>query len=499
MRSSRRLLALVGLLFAPLSGCVTWPASLAPASPSRPWAPHSRARAALATRAAREFTVPADPALPWPTRRAALDTTHVYTLAELIDFAESANPDTRIAWEQARQAALAVGISWAEYLPVLSAGVLGGYQHTNFPLPLAINAKGSFAVDNFELVPSLALKWLLFDFGGRVSLVQSARQLSVAANATFTGVHQKLILDVAKAFYKLNAARGQAAVAREALTHAERMAEAVQERRARGLATVVESTHAKREVVQAQYDAAQADAVEVDSYAELLEAMGADPSLQIRVEDNASHPLPRGIDQRVDRYVQSALRTRPDLVAAVARIRAADAKVVAAKSAFFPKVGVAGALSEEVLGTSIEGSRFFEQTLPTASALVQLDWTLFDGGIHYAQLKIAESQRAEAEDALLRLQDHAVRQVIAAYNAVRTGLKRYQAAEALAGAADVAEDAAEGAYDHGVGTYTEAMNAQTARAQAHSAKEQAYAEVLTAAATLAFASGGLTSARALHP
>lgn len=499
MVSLRRWGALIALIVAPLSGCITWPASLAPASPSQPWRPGARAHGHATAAGPRAFTVPADPALPWPRRRVAIDPAHVYTLAELIDIAESANPDTRVAWEQARQAALAVGISWAEYLPVLSATVLGGYQRTNFPLPLAVDDKGYFRVDAFELVPTLAFKWLLFDFGGRVALVQSAKQLSVAANAAFTGVHQKLILDVAKAFYKLNAARGKVAVEREALAHAEHMAEAVESRRARGLATVVESTHARREVVQAQYDLAQANAIEADSYAELLEAVGADPSLPIRVEDNASHPLPQGLARRVDRYVQSALRSRPDILAALSRIRAADAKVVAAKSAFFPKLGVVGALGYEVLGASIEGSRFFEQALPTASALLQLEWKLFDGGVSYAQLAIARSQRAEAEAALLRLQDHAVRQVIAAYNEVMTGLKRYQAAEALARAADVAEDAAAGAYANGVGTYTEAINAQTARAQAHAAREQAYAEVLTAAATLAFASGGLTSARALTP
>ena len=42
--------------------------------------------------------------------------------------AQTLNPDTRVAWERARQAALAVGIVKALYLPALSAIAVGGGQ-----------------------------------------------------------------------------------------------------------------------------------------------------------------------------------------------------------------------------------------------------------------------------------------------------------------------------------------------------------------------------------
>ena len=60
---------------------------------------------------------------------------HVYDLAELIDIAQRLNPDTRIAWEEAKQAAFAVGLAEANYLPQLSADVLSGYQVTPLPVP----------------------------------------------------------------------------------------------------------------------------------------------------------------------------------------------------------------------------------------------------------------------------------------------------------------------------------------------------------------------------
>src|SRR6202040_3093649 len=43
----------------------------------------------------------------------------IYGLAELIDMAERNNPETRVAWERARQAAAAVGLSESAYYPFL--------------------------------------------------------------------------------------------------------------------------------------------------------------------------------------------------------------------------------------------------------------------------------------------------------------------------------------------------------------------------------------------
>src|SRR6267142_2684913 len=43
-----------------------------------------------------------------------------YELAELIDLAERINPETKVAWEQARQAASAVGLAQSQYYTVLA-------------------------------------------------------------------------------------------------------------------------------------------------------------------------------------------------------------------------------------------------------------------------------------------------------------------------------------------------------------------------------------------
>src|SRR6516165_7133687 len=76
----------------------------APPSPVRPWAPpalpryEGELRQYEPTDAERRY-------LP------AIDPRKTYNLAELIDIAERSNPETRVAWERARQAAAAVGLT----------------------------------------------------------------------------------------------------------------------------------------------------------------------------------------------------------------------------------------------------------------------------------------------------------------------------------------------------------------------------------------------------
>ena len=48
-----------------------------------------------------------------------MDESRLYSLPQLIDLAQRSNPDTRVAWEQARQAALAVGMAESLELSVL--------------------------------------------------------------------------------------------------------------------------------------------------------------------------------------------------------------------------------------------------------------------------------------------------------------------------------------------------------------------------------------------
>jgi hypothetical protein len=213
--------AMAFALAAALAACATDELKRAPVSPDQPWTvPEDsdyvkalREAAGEATpRASQQSPDAAAPATPAPAitaqppavpppderksdaapqNRVLLEAGHRYTLPELIDLAERHHPETREAWEKARQAALSVGLAEHTYLPELAIFVLGGYQRTPFPVPQTMAPAGFITFTTAEVVPALTAKWLLFDFGQREAKVREAEAKSFSANVTFTEAHEK--------------------------------------------------------------------------------------------------------------------------------------------------------------------------------------------------------------------------------------------------------------------------------------------------------------------
>ncbi len=428
-----------------------------------------------------------------------INPTHVYSLVELIDIAERRNETTRIAWEQARQAAINVGIARAAYLPSLTASAIGGYQHIALPFPSNFVPRGYITAQTEEFLPELAIRYLLFDFGSREATVEAARQLSLAADITFTDAHQRLIFNVARAYFSLDGADAQLRAARQALADAQAVQQSAEAMYGRGLATIVAVQLARRDTAQAQYNLAQATTAQHDATYGLLAAMELPPTTQLHVADSSDRPLPERTRSAVQEVLRDALRQRPDLLAEVARLRATDANIALARSAFYPKVSVSANVLPNIGQISVDGAPYLGIKQPQGGIFLHFDWPLYQGGLLENQLRSAQSQHAAAEDALQERRNQALREVALAYDQLDTGLQQYSAAVALRTAADAAFSSASDAFAHGVGTITDAVSAETALAAARAAVAQAHAQSLINAAALAFATGSLTSSAAFNP
>src|SRR5438874_2885599 len=152
--------------------------------------------------------------------RVSINPRKTYNLAELIDIAERNNPDTRVAWERARQAAAAVGLSESAYYPYLAASAVAGYDRAFIPFPsLRVNEKkllanpslsdvtitggGSLVAATRVSRAELNAKWLLLDFVERSAVVAAAMERLLMATAGFNWTHVKLVFQVTDRLYKL--------------------------------------------------------------------------------------------------------------------------------------------------------------------------------------------------------------------------------------------------------------------------------------------------------
>jgi outer membrane protein TolC len=187
------------------------------------------------------------------------------------------------------------------------------------------------------------------------------------------------------------------------------------------------------------------------------------------------------------------LRQRPDLVAAVARLRATDQGIALARSAFLPKLSVSGNVQGNVGQIGVDNLPYDSVAQPQWGVFLHFDVPLYQGGLLQNRLREAESRQAEAADAVQEARGQALREVALAYDQLDTGLLQYDASSALLTAARTAFNAARESYAHGVGTFTDAATAEAALAGARATLARAHTQSLVNAAGLAFATGALNA------
>jgi outer membrane protein TolC len=498
MRPRKSVLALCLPLL--LAGCATSAIEMAPERPDRPWTPAVTPGGEIVAGSpsrgstAGGYVLPANPALGVLPPPPSMDTAKLYSLAELIDIAESANPKTRIAWDEARRAALAAGIAESTYLPKITVTAVGGYQHSN-------GATGSESLRG--TVAAASLLWLLFDFGERQAVVESARQASVVSNIAFTASHQQLIYDVSVAFYAYAAAQAGLETASASLKNADAVRAAAEDRYKHGIGTLIEVAQARQAVAQAKLALVQATGGAQDSYLALITAMGISPLTKIKIADVSGRKLSASMVAPVETIISQALARRPDVLSAYAAEKASLANVRAAKAEFMPKVFVSATGSHNSGTLRVTGLPGLGGESPTMNIdsnrtggiiVAGVTVPLFDGGRRAAQLDQARAAADSAKARLTQAQDDAVREIAVADNALRTSLESVAAAGALVEAAQTTFDAALGAYRSGVGSSTDVTIAETQLLQAKNAATNAYSTALSSAATLALAAGSLGSA-----
>jgi len=441
------------------------------------------------------------------TSRVSINPRKIYGLAELIDIAQRNNPETRVAWERARQAAAAVGLSESAYYPYLAASAAAGYDRAFIPFPtLAVNPKqlinrglgaaqitggGSLVTEARLYRGELNAKWLLLDFGERTAVVRASRERLMMANVGFNGTHQKIVFQVTDRFYKLGTARQQVLVSQSAVEAARTVEQAVQARVDNGLATKPELLQAVQQTAQSEFDVEATTGAESDARVALVESIGILPTVPLKVADLDPSSSVSEVDRSVNKLIEEALVQRPDLVAKLANVHAKEDDIRKVKAEYYPQVAFSGHASETELDVSIKNSPYFGDTRPTFGALLTMELPIFDGFARDREMDVAKAELRAAESELAGARDTAVREVWKAYTDFRTALRKQDSAVKLVTASQNAFDAVLDSYEHGLSTYPEILNAQRNLTAARSVNHDTRAAIYTAAAALALSTGEL--------
>ena len=312
-------------------------------------------------------------------------------------------------------------------------------------------------------------------FGKLHSLARASLQQYFATEAAARATRLTLVSDVADAYVTLASDRSLLAIAVATEVSAQRSVDLTRARLDGGVAPRTDVRQAESVLYQAKVDRANTTtlvAQDRNALELLVGAPVADADLPtgIAAVEKQIAAVPAGVDSRI-------LLRRPDVVQAEFGLRAANARIGAARANFFPTISLTAAagFASTALTALFTGGAFSWSVAPSATL------PLFDGGANRGNLAYAKAQRDLAVGTYRKTVQTAFREVADAL--ARRGTIDAQAAaqiayEASATDADTLENAR---YQGGIDPY---LNVLVTQRTLYSARQATAAAQLLRAQSL---------------
>jgi len=387
-------------------------------------------------------------------------------LAGVVNLALCQSPQTREVWASARAQAAQVGVNQAGYLPNLNASFSGSQNSPG-------NSQRSIA---------LSLSYLLYDFGARAANLESARQLLLAASATQNNTVQTVFLAAVQSYYQVQATQAAVDAALESERAAKQSFAAAEGRYLAGSATPADKLSAQTAYSQATLNRITAQGSMKISHGTLANLLGLDANQTVTLIAANANPLNQNFEQDIAGLIEQARQRRPDLQAAAAQVKAAEASVDAARAAGRPTISLTASTNQNNNGG-----------LATHGSTVGVNLTvpIFSGFTPTYRVRAAEAQVEVKNAQLERIRLQVALDVWTAYQNLTTATQSLRTTGDLLGSAEQSERVASGRYRAGVGSMLDVLNAQSVLASARQQRVQATLNWNISRATLAQAMGGL--------
>ena len=312
------------------------------------------------------------------------------TLDALENEAIGANQNLKAAAARIQQSRALTQVARAERSPVLTGGVGGTRQRVS---PASQSLPNDAAVAPQTLWRAQVTASYEFDLFGRVSANVNAALADEAQNdALFNSLLLALQADVAENYFRLRELDRQAALYRKTVALREDALRLIEHRFNEGETDEFDVSRARNEAASARVGAvavARQRAIAEHSLATLLGKIPTNFSFPETPLESVSIRIPAGISSAL-------LERRPDIAAAERAVAAANARIGVAKSAYFPKIDMTGALGYEsarLRDLFNWSSRTFLLGPLVGTALTV---PILDGGQRQANLERAQARMDEA-------------------------------------------------------------------------------------------------------
>lgn len=379
-------------------------------------------------------------------------------LHRLIQLALEQNADLRVASLNAEAVRKQYMISRAELLPTLSATGMGNRGRN------AADLAGGVSSINESYSVGLGIAAYELDLFGKIqSNNQAALQSYFASAANRDAAHLSLVASVAKAYFNQ-------LYAQEAMKLAE---------------ATLQSRQKTYELSQLRHRVGVISALDLQQQTTLIEAAKAAYAVAVQQKEQANNALSLLINQPIpddlppalplnqqlgSRHLSAGLPSelllnRPDIRAAEANLRQANANIGAARAAFFPSIRLTASMGS----ASTELNRLFTGVNQTWSFAPQINLPIFAWGSLKANLDVAHIRKQAQVAAYESAVQSAFRDVANALVAREQLEQVYQANQKQYQAFNKHWHLVQLRYQHGVYSALEWLDAERSKNTAHTA------------------------------
>jgi TolC family type I secretion outer membrane protein len=398
---------------------------------------------------------------------------HALNLQEVVSLALCNNPQTHVAWANSLVQAAEVGVGKASYLP---SAALNATANRN------LSGTTTTGTGTDQRSVSLTLSYLLYDFGARSANLESARQLLAAASATQDSTVQAVFLAAVQAYYQAQATNAALDAAIESERAAKESFAAAEARYKAGSATPADKLQAQTAYSQATLNRITADGNLKNAQGTLANMIGLDANQNVTLTPANTTAIPNDFEGDINALIEKARQRRPDLQAAAAQVKAAEASADATRAAGRP-----------VISLTASSNRYNNSGIDSHNSLVgiNLNVPIFSGYAPTYRVRAAEAQVDVRNAQLEQLRLQVALDVWTAYQHLTTATQSLRSSADLLNSAEQSERVALGRYKAGVGSILDVLNAQSALAGARQQRIQSTFDWNISRATLAQAMGNL--------
>jgi outer membrane protein len=368
------------------------------------------------------------------------------TLVQCVDIALKNNPQIRVAEGNFESAEASFVIARSAYFPQISFQATGAKNAGTF-LVGPIARPGEFN----SYAASFQGQQLLFDFGRTIGRVSSSSNFADAAEQDYEGAQQNVVLNTHVAYYGLLQAKRVRDVDSETVTQTEEHLKQAQAFYKVGRNPQFDVVKAEVDVANAKVNLITAENALKLARVQFENVLGVKLREDVVLKDDLE--IPQESRMGLQPALDSAFRTRPEVIASRTRVEANKALVTSAKAAHFPSISATG-------GYSWRGFALDQPLYNSWNIGLSFSVPIFEGWAVAAGVDQADANLKAAEASNESTIQSVVLDVQQQYLALEESAERIDASKKFVAQAEEALRLSEGRYNFGAGSPIEITDAQ---------------------------------------